>query len=162
MYKPITYLLILPLFSCVFFSQKQEELCADVTCEEISCEVGMMPEVVNGDCCPTCVPIDEEICNQQEENFRDFIQNFLETTNALVCQERTDCTSTGLDQFCDAHCSTLIIAREHKELFRQQAEEYAEENCVDCYTAQPCIEPEPPPIDCIEGLCGYGEYGDYE
>ena len=118
----------------------------------------MMPDIVNGDCCPTCVPIDEEICLQQEDDFREFIHDFLETYNALACQEQSDCTSTSIDQFCDAHCSEQIIAREHRDLFRQKAEEYAEENCVDCYEAQPCPEPERPPPDCVDGTCGYGRY----
>jgi hypothetical protein len=102
--------------------------------------VGFVAQVLPGDCCPTCVPADDPLCQAGQNNFQSTLLNNL-GDQIRACKTDADCTVIDITSRCGTTCMQAFNAAYVSDVV-EFAKVYGEDNCSTC-TEVPAGCPEP-------------------
>jgi hypothetical protein len=145
------------LVACGESEDDTAQSCEEITCPEAACRPEFQPIVPAGECCPVCKAIDPLVCEEQDEVFGSFLSDTLEAADPS-CETNEDCTILNLDDNCDLNCTGFYVAAAQANEIRQKVEAFDEDNCVDCRSPEPCVDPEMLPPACVDGQCTFGDF----
>ena len=97
----------------------------------------------------------EPVFSCAKEEYRGLVQEYCSNPITKQCTTSNDCRYANLDSYCHYGCWGPIVSTEHQQELEALSKEFSENFCTDCNTPQPCPEPSPPELVCVNGICEY-------
>jgi hypothetical protein len=128
--------------------------CTDTGCNScvpLTCPAGMIPEILAGDCCPSCVPDPASLCTSGLKSYASLRQQVFDKYGSLGCKNSSDCTLVLESNSCAYVCNVpLPIAM--ASAFAPNLSSSANTYCANCSPPAPVVCDSMAPA-CLNGKC---------
>jgi hypothetical protein len=121
------------------------------SCPTLTCQPGMVAEILAGDCCPTCVPDSASLCAAGLKSYTVLRQQMLDKYGSVGCKNSSDCTLVVESNACAYVCNVALPIATASD-FTPNLSGSAATYCANCSPPAPVVcDPMAPA--CVNGKC---------
>jgi hypothetical protein len=78
------------------------------SCPPLTCQPGLVAEILAGECCPTCVPDSASMCASGRKSYTVLRQQLLDKYGSVGCKNSSDCTLVVESNACAYVCNVPL------------------------------------------------------
>jgi hypothetical protein len=121
------------------------------SCPPLTCQPGMVPEILAGDCCPTCVADAASLCASGRKNYTNVRQQMIDKYGSAGCKNSSDCTLVLESNACAYVCNVPLPISTASN-FAPNLSGTAVSYCANCSPPAPVVCDSMAPA-CLNGKC---------
>ena len=128
--------------------------CTDTGCDScvaLTCPSGMIPEILAGDCCPSCVTDPASLCTSGLKSYASLRQQVFDKYASLGCKNSSDCTLVLESNSC-AYVCNVPLPIEMASAFAPNLSSSASTYCANCSPPAAVVCDSMAPA-CLNGKC---------